>query len=200
MKRYDRAYFDRWYRGSRRIHSSADVERKVRMVVGIAEQVLERPIRTVLDVGCGEGAWLPALRRLRPGVRYSGVDSSEYVVRRFGARRNIRLGSVDRLDELEWPGRFDVVVCCDVLNYLPARVLARGLAQMRALLGGVAYLELFTDRDEMAGDLRGWHFRPAAYYRRLLRRLGYTPCGCHCYVGPQHASDVAMLERGFADR
>ena len=198
MKRYDQAYFDRWYRGRRRIHTPADVERKVRMVVGIAEYVLERPIQSVLDVGCGEGAWLPALRKLRPAVRYTGVDSSEYVVQRFGARRNIRLGRADRLDELEWPGRFDLVVCCDVLNYLESRALGRALRQMRTLLSGVAYLELFTDQDEMAGDLRDWHFRPPAYYRRLLSRIGYTPCGSHCYAGPQHASDVAIMERAFA--
>jgi len=69
------------------------VARKVRLVVGIAESLLERPIRSVLDVGCGEGAWRAHLRRLRPAVRYTGVESSAYAVRRFGRRRGIRQGT-----------------------------------------------------------------------------------------------------------
>ena len=32
-KRYDKAYFDRWYRGSRRVHSEAEVRRKVALAV-----------------------------------------------------------------------------------------------------------------------------------------------------------------------
>lgn len=195
-KRYDRAYFDRWYRDPRsRVKSEAEVERKVRMAVGVAEYLLDRPVRSVLDVGCGEGAWRAHLRRLRPRVRYVGVDPSEYAVRRFGARRGIVLGDVERLDELDLGGPFDLVVCCDVLNYLESDALARGLRNMRALLGGVAYLELFTSDDEMTGDTRGWHRRPASYYRRLFRRLALESCGMHCYVGEALAPSVATLER-----
>lgn len=196
-KRYDRAYFDRWYRDPRsRVKSAAEVERKVRMVVGVAEYLLDRPVRTVLDVGCGEGAWRASLRRLRPKVRYVGVDPSEYAVRRFGARRGIVLGDVARLHELELGGPFDVVVCCDVLNYLENGALERGLRNMRDLLGGVAYLELFAADDEMMGDTRGWHRRPASYYRALFRRLALQPCGMHCYVGAALEPSVATLERG----
>jgi SAM-dependent methyltransferase len=195
-KRYDRAYFDRWYRDPRtRVKSAAEIARKVRMALGVAEYLLDRPVRSVLDVGSGEGAWRAPLRRLRPGVRYVGVDPSEYVVARFGARRGIVLGDVEHLDRLALAGPFDLVVCCDVLNYLPDAALARGLRNLRDLLGGVAYLELFDADDEMAGDTRGWHHRPARYYRSLLRRRGLVACGMHCYVGEALAPDVATLER-----
>ena len=66
MKTYDRAYFDRWYRDPReRVTTRAALERKVRMVISITEYILGRPIRTVLDVGCGEAPWYPVLRRIR---------------------------------------------------------------------------------------------------------------------------------------
>ena len=196
MKRYDRAYFDRWYRDPRtRVKARADVARKARMALAAAEWAMGRPVRTVLDVGCGEAAWRAPLRAARPGLRYTGVDASPYVVRRFGARRNIVLGRVGRLDELALDGPFDLVVCCDVLNYLETAELRRGLEQMRVLMGGAAYLELFTSADEMEGDLRHWHYRPAGYYRRLLDRLRLVRFGPHCYVGEAAASRLTTMER-----
>ncbi|HVE79710.1 MAG TPA: class I SAM-dependent methyltransferase, partial [Gemmatimonadaceae bacterium] len=116
--RYDRSYFDRFYRGPRRVHSADDQARRARMVLVVAEYMLGRPARSVLDVGCGEGEWRGVLRRLRPGLRWVGVDPSEYVVRRFGARRGIRLGTFAALDEAGVRGPFDVVVCAGMLNYL----------------------------------------------------------------------------------
>src|SRR5262245_66212958 len=97
-KTYDRAYFDRWYRDSRNaLFPHGMLPRRVQLAVSAAEYLLERPIRTVLDVGCGEGRWRALLLQVRPGIRYIGVDSSEYVVRRFGANRDIRLGSFGHL-------------------------------------------------------------------------------------------------------
>jgi SAM-dependent methyltransferase len=64
------------------------------MAVSIAEFLINRPIRSVLDVGCGEAPWFPILRRMRPDARYVGIDSSEYVVERYGATRNIRFGTL----------------------------------------------------------------------------------------------------------
>lgn len=58
VKFYDRAYYEKWYHDpARRVITQAAVARKVRLVTGIAEALLERPLRSVLDVGCGEGAW-----------------------------------------------------------------------------------------------------------------------------------------------
>ena len=94
-KRYDAEYFRRWYHDPRRrVIVPSAVARKVRLVVGIAEALLERPIRSVLDVGAGEGAWRGHLRRLRPRVRYVGVESSEYAVERFGRARGLVRGPI----------------------------------------------------------------------------------------------------------
>ncbi len=196
MKRYDAAYYQRWYRDPRsRVAARADRARKVRMVVGIAEHVLERPLRSVLDVGCGEGAWQPILQRLRPRIRYVGVDPSPYAVRRFGRSRNLRAGGLAELDQHGFRGRFDLVVCSDVLHYLPPRELERGLRHVRELVGGVAYLEVFTAADGFVGDTNGFRRRPPSYYRRVLQRVGLIPCGMQCYVPPARAAQAPALER-----
>lgn len=196
MKRYDRAYFDRWYRDPRRrVKTPADIARGAALVLGVAEYLLGRPVRRVLDVGCGEGGWRQALRRDRPALRYTGVDPSEYVVRRFGKRRNILLGSFGNLDELELDGPFDVIICADMLNYVPTPELVAGLGHVSGLLGGIAYLQVYASRDGVEGDRREWHDRPAARYRKLFRDAGLTACGLHCYASEQVAGQMTALER-----
>lgn len=196
-REYSRAYFDKWYRDPRyRVKTARDLERQVRFVLAAADYLLDRPVRSVLDVGCGEGQWRPALRRLRPGIRYHGVDASEYAVRRFGRRRNIRLGSIDDLDSLGLPSSFDLVLCVGMLNYLTSAQLRRGLAQVEARCAGVAYLEIFTREDDgVVGDLRRRDARPAASYRRLMRSAGLVSCGMHCYVPEELRENTAVLER-----
>jgi SAM-dependent methyltransferase len=199
MKRYDRDYFDKWYRDPHhRVSTGAVVARKVRMVLGVADYLLGRPVRRVLDVGCGEGAWLLALRRLRPGIAYVGVDPSEYVVRRFGRTRNLRRGTLATVGSAAGPGPFDLVVCCDVLQYVSDDELRLGLGHLGALLGGVAFLEAYTSDDDVEGDLRGWHARTPGAYRALFSEAGLTACGLHCYAAAGVAANTAALERAGA--
>ena len=183
MKSYDQAYFERWYRDpADRVSTRASLERKVRMAVGVAEFLLGRPIRTALDVGCGEAPWFSVLRRLRPRIRYTGIDSSDYVLRRFGAERNIRRGSLGQLGRMRIRGDVDLIICADVLQYVDNREIERGLRAIRRLLGGVAYIEAFATEDEMEGDRMGWRERSAGEYRRLFREAGLTQCGPYCFT------------------
>lgn len=183
MKSYDQAYFERWYRDpADRVSTRTSLERKVRMAVGVAEFLLGRPIRTVLDVGCGEAPWFPILRRLRPRMRYTGIDSSDYVLRRFGAERNIRRGSLGELARMRIRRDVDLIICADVLQYVDTREIERGLRAIRRLLGGVAYIEAFSTEDEMEGDRMGWRERSAGEYRRLFREAGLTQCGPYCFT------------------
>jgi SAM-dependent methyltransferase len=198
-KVYDEAYFRRWYHDpAQRVITPEAVARKVRLVVGIAESLLERPIRTVLDVGCGEGAWRAHLRRLRPEVRYTGVESSEYAVRRFGRRRGIRQGTFGALGAVRLAASYDLIVVCDVLQYVPEGELVSGLRAIAERLAGVTYLEAYATEDAIEGDLGAWHHRSAEQYRRHFRRAGLTPVGMHCYVGPALADRTVALERGQA--
>src|SRR5579871_2634532 len=93
-KQYDAAYYQRWYRNPHtRVTSDRVLERKVHLALSAAEYMLGRRVRTVLDIGCGEGRWFPALKQVRRGIEYVGVESSDYAVETFGKRRNIRRGS-----------------------------------------------------------------------------------------------------------
>lgn len=193
---YDKAYFDKWYRHPRhRVKSPLDMRRQLGFVVAATEYLLERPVRRVLDVGCGEGNWAPVLKRLRPGVKYWGVDGSEYAVGRFGKRRNIRLGTFATLGRLGLPGAFDLVLCLGVLNYLSADELRAGLRAIRKLSAGVAYFEIFTSADDATGDFTREYARPPAWYKRELLTAGYVSLGMHLYLPRELAWHAAALER-----
>lgn len=197
MKAYDQQYFDRWYRRSAtRVITPDLTARRAALALAAAEYVLDRPVRTVLDVGCGEGGWGQWIRRRRPDVRYVGVDPSEYAVRRFGARRNLRLGTFGALRAAGVRGRFDLVVCADVLQYIPTRTLGAGLVELADFLGdGVAFLPAYTTADEMEGDLEGWQWRSPAVWRRGFRQAGLVPVGLHCWVRGARAESLNVFER-----
>lgn len=183
VKAYDRAYFERWYRHPEdRVSTRDSLERKVRLALSVTEFLIGREVRSVLDVGCGEAPWCPVLKRLRPRAYYVGVDSSPYVVERFGSVRNIVPGSLGALAALGFDRGIDLVVCADVLQYVTAAEAERGLRTIRRILGGVAYIEAFTTEDAMEGDHAGWHERSAAVYRRMFRRARLTPCGPYCFT------------------
>lgn len=196
QKRFDGGYFDKWYRHpEHRIGTTTDLKRLVNFAVSAAEYVLAHPVRSVLDVGAGEGRWQPVLRRVRPSAAYQGVDPSEYAVRRFGRRRNIVHGTLDDLPRLFPERRFDLVVSCSVINYLPRDVMIRAIRRIAERTAGLAYLEIFAAEDEVEGDTEGWHAETRASYRRIIRDAGLIPCGLHCYIPSANASTLVELER-----
>jgi len=192
-KSYDRAYFDRWYRDGG-IGGPARLARKVALAVATAEYHLERPIRSVLDIGCGEGAWRAPLRKLRPRVQYLGFDASEYAIARHGRTRNLRLARFGDFATLRPCAPADLLVCSDVLHYLPTRELDRGLPALADLCGGVAFIEVFAREDETEGDDHDFQPRPAAFYRRRLRAVGLQPLGSHCWLSPARVPLATALE------
>lgn len=195
-REYDRRYFDKWYRNPRfRVKSPRELDRQVAFVVAAAEYLLGRPVRTVLDVGCGEANWRAPLRRLRPRVHYAGVDSSEYAVLRYGAQRNIRLGTIDSLAGLGLRKRYDLVLCVGMLNYLTPADLRAGLAQLHQRADGLVYLELFTSADRgVFGDTMGTKFQSPRWYRTQIRDAGFVSCGMHCYVPHRLRDQLCVME------
>jgi hypothetical protein len=176
-KRYDRDYFDRWYRDRRhRVRDLGELRRKAALAVAAAEHVLRRPLRNAIDVGCGEARWRAELLRIRPRLRYLGVESSDYALERYGRSRNIRHGSFGELSLLG-THPFDLAICTDVLHYLSDDEIDRGLPAFVALVRGAAYIDAAVREDDPEGDLAGWHNRPAAWYRKRLRGAGLVECG-----------------------
>jgi SAM-dependent methyltransferase len=192
-KHYDRAYFDQWYR-QRGIGGARRLARKVALAVATAEYHLERPIRSVLDVGCGEGAWRAPLRKLRPEVMYLGFDSSQYAVERYGRSRNLRLARFGDFALLRPCAPVDLLVCSDVLHYLPTRELDRGLPGLAELCGGIAFLETFAREDAAEGDEHDFRARPAHFYRDRFSSVGFTQLGSHCWLSPARRGSATALE------
>lgn len=193
IKQYDENYFRRWYRHGD-IGGPQRLARKVALAVACAEYYLERPVRTVLDIGCGEGAWRAPLLKLRPKLRYLGFDSSEYAIARHGAKRNLHFARFGDFEYLRPCPPVDLLVCSDVLHYLPSAELRRGLPGLAELCGGVAFLETFAREDEFEGDHDGFQARPAAWYRRQFGAQGLRAAGSHCWLSPRLAGEMAALE------
>jgi SAM-dependent methyltransferase len=192
-KTYDRDYFDRWYRRGG-IGDASRLARKVALAVATAEYHLERPLRRVLDIGCGEGSWRAPLRKLRPKVEYIGFDGSEYAISRYGRRRNLRLARFADFEYLRPCAPVDLLVCSDVLHYLPTRELERGLPALADLCGGVAFIEAFAREDQAIGDEDEFKSRPACFYRQRLRAVGLQPLGSHCWLSPALVLRATALE------
>ena len=193
-KTYDREYFDRWYRHEG-IGGAARLARKVALAVAMAEYHLERPIQSVLDIGCGEGAWRAPLLKLRPKLQYLGFDSSEYAVRRYGRSRNIHYARFGDFEYLRPCPPADLLICSDVLHYLPTRELNRGLSGLADLCGGVAFIEMFAKEDAAIGDEDEFQARPARFYRERLEAMGLVQIGSYGWLSPQISDHATALER-----
>jgi SAM-dependent methyltransferase len=195
-KPFDRRFFDKWYRGAdHRFRAGAALERHAMIAIAAAEYLLERRVRRVLDVGCGEGEWRAVLRAMRPRAAYTGIDPSEYAVRRFGKRRNIELGGFGTLGDRDDIESFDLVLCIDALHYAARADVARGARVLGKRLHGVVMLHAFARGDDIEGDVRGLTRRPVRFYRETFRAAGLTPIGMACWVGRPLAGALSALER-----
>ncbi len=115
----------------------------------------------ILDVGCGTGSALVALRRRVP-AQVTGIDPSELMAHMAAARLD-GVGAVHRasLESMHFPEtKFDAALLLNMLYFCDAEGTA--LARLHRVLrpGGrvVAYV---THRDAM----RGWSFTRAGLHR-----------------------------------
>lgn len=89
--------------------------------------------QSVLDLGCGTGAFLlePLARRL-PGVRFTGVDSDAASI--AAARETVALPNVRLFLAGDWPleERYDLVIASEVIEHveLPPAFLAQAAARL----------------------------------------------------------------------
>jgi SAM-dependent methyltransferase len=162
---FDADYYSRHYHGPDRVHSAAQVGRLASGVAGIADW-LGVDLRAVLDVGAGPGFWRTWFRRHRPAVRYVSTDASAWACERWGHERR---------DISSWRprGRFDLVVCQGVLQYLDDAPAAAAIENLAAACRGLLYLEAVTRHDlqevvDAARTDTAIHAREGAWYRKRL--------------------------------
>lgn len=196
VKRYDAAYFERFYLDPKtRVLSPAERRRRVAATLAICERFLDRPLRSVLDVGCGLGLWGWELKRLRPRLRYLGIEPSAPATgRAVRSGLDVRQGEIADLDRLVGARTFDLVICADVLHYLEDAQVRAAVADLAARTHGLAQLEVLTNAEGVEGDLDDMKLRAPDWYRRLFRRHGLQACGLHLYLAPPLHDVPAALE------
>lgn len=101
---------------------------------GMVRSVGIRPGWTVLDAGCGTGAWLPLLGELvGPGGSVLGVDLAPENVAQSRTRGvEVRQGDLRALPVPD--GSVDAVWCANTTQYLDDAGLAAALAEFRRVL------------------------------------------------------------------
>lgn len=133
---YDRAYYAR----NRSLLADAGVRQ------ALLELVLERRPESVLDVGCGEGWLVAALREA--GVRAWGADASGDLAAVSRVRGSCVRARADALPCAD--GAIDLVVCFDVLQHIPEPRLARTLREL-ARVGRAFLLAIDTGNPRREG-------------------------------------------------
>ena len=191
-RKFNKAYYDRFYRNPETRALSPAAARRHAAFLAAYLRYLEVEVRSIVDVGCGTGVLLRALKRQLPKSKGVGVEHSEYLCQRYGWQE----GSV--LDyRPEKPA--DLVICNDVLGYLDDRDAQRAIANLASMTAGALSFGVLTgedldicDRERTDPDQIA---RPVAWYRRLLGRH-FVNAGGGLYLKRPLSVTVWHLERG----
>src|SRR3546814_3259100 len=111
----------------------------------------------------------------------------------YGLHRNLHFARFAVFAQLRPCAPVDLLVCSDVLHYLPAREIDRGLPGLAELCGGVAFLETFGREDQAEGDEHDFKQRPASFYRKRFEAAGLRMLGSHCWLSPALAGVSTAL-------
>jgi SAM-dependent methyltransferase len=165
-ERFGSEYYRRFYlTPATRAMGRAETELRGRLIAAAVKQ-LDLPVLRILDAGCGLGWFKRPLLRAFPQATYTGVEFSEYLCKTHGFTQ----GSV-----VDYRSRhpFDLVICCDVLQYLDDRAAAKAIANLAELSRRAVYLHVptkgdFSERMDPSGTDQNVHLRSGAWYRRHL--------------------------------
>ncbi len=150
-----------------------------------------KSIKTILDIGCGEGAFLHSIKE-QIGAETWGVELVPGVAEKAkGQVDNILIGKVEDILNLIPDGYFDCIIFNDVLEHLlePTEVLQLvkpKLSQRGVILASIPNVRYFYNLYELlikkdweykdAGILDSTHFRffTQKSMRRMFEQAGYN--------------------------
>ena len=156
MYTYDRQFYKYINRGS--LDSAGQVVPLIRKLIPRLE--------TVLDVGCGAGAWLSVWKSA--GVRVTGLDG-DYVDRETLLIDRAEFRAAELSDGFSLGENFDLAQCLEVAEHLPE-------AGGRALVGSLcahADLVLFSAAAPGQGGENHINEQPYSYWRDLFAEQGF---------------------------
>jgi SAM-dependent methyltransferase len=194
---FDARFYDRYYRDpATRVASRDDALRLGRFICAYTAY-LGFSVQRVLDAGCGLGHMQEPVREFFPRARYVGLDASEYLCRRHGW---VRASIADYRPRTP----FDLVICHDVLQYLPDRDAVPALGNLARLCRGALYFSVLTAEDwrrnaDRARTDFAVRLRPAGWYRSRLAR-NFRPLGGGLMARRGYAPLLWELERPWPGR
>ena len=149
-----------------------DVERiEAESVEHVADWITQKlNPRSVLDVGCGPGHLLSALRNRK--VHVAGLDLSDEALRAT-REKGISAERIDLTDsESDLSGyQVDLVVCCEVAEHLK-ELYARNFARVLGSSGARVYLTAAEPDPTVGIGLNHYNEQPNSYWIRLLGEVG----------------------------
>jgi SAM-dependent methyltransferase len=155
---YTKSYYEEIRNGSMR---SADV------IVPLVLRLL--PLRSVVDVGCGEGAWLAAFQRL--GVDdMLGVDGGHVDPNLLQIPKD-RFHAADLSKPLNLPRTFDLAVSLEVAEHLPANCAGQFVDSLTRLAPAV----LFSAAIPFQGGNHHVNEQWPDKWAELFKERGYVP-------------------------
>jgi SAM-dependent methyltransferase len=161
-------YFEKYYLSpTTRVTDAGEMRIRARLIAAVLAHAAV-PVRSILDAGCGIGLLRAAFARELPRARYTGLDASPYLCRRYGWVRGSIADYVPRRPS-------DLAVCYDVLQYLDDRDAARAISNLKRLTRAALYVSALTREDwrehcDRGRTDRSVHLRDGDWYRRRLRR------------------------------
>jgi len=182
---FDAEYYRRYYENSETAVVDAEMKRnEVKFVIAFCNYI-ELEVRRFADVGAGTGWWAAEFGRTYRGCEVvETYDASEAACELYGHKRVL-------VQDLAGPAS-DLVVCRDVLRYVPDTYIDRAIRRLERKCRGVLYLHAITSDDDIdteASDMAG-RFRTAAFYRRKLKAAGFRDCGMGLFVSARLKSFV----------
>lgn len=183
------------YPGDYLAHSASSRSRGVygrlkRILAKHEAQVLARRVPqhgSVIEVGCGNGAFLSNLHEVRPDIALAGVDIEDVGIAdlpRFAFHHG-------QLEEVELPmASFDAIYCSNLIEHVadPSAFMAKCRAILRP--GGVTPNHLSLDRYLFGRYWAGYHYPRHTFVfnhhniRSLLEKAGFEVVrisGSHAY-------------------
>ncbi len=168
-------YFRKFYtNAATRVVTPGEMRVRARLIAAILAQA-GIPVRSILDAGCGIGLLRKPFAEVLPRARYTGLEASDYLCRRYGWTAGSVVDFAPKKPS-------DLVVCYDVLQYLEDRAASRAIANFARLTQAALYVSALTREDwrdncDRSRTDRAVHLRPGDWYRRRLKRrfryLGY---------------------------
>lgn len=81
------------------------------------------------------------------------------------------------------------------MHYVSEDEVKSGVRAIAQLCGGVAFLEVLTQEDDIVGDLDGLIQRPARWYRNVFTRAGLVPVAPYTWLAEPLQPVASELER-----